>query len=231
MKISLRFMFTLSFLMVSSSLWATFSRPSPTTPGQYSNWGGEIDKLVIVAPFKLADYNRIVVEPFDTSSTPLPNEQDSTYISVKSALDHTTPVIAAMLSSVLPGTPAQVQEPGASPDYSGNKAGALVIRGKVLTMEPGSLVPVYSPNGPGRARTVIACEVVDGITGKTLLRFQQERRVGPSGGSEETFGRHTQVNVSLRPGPTGSSGDLYEKALAFNLRFIGRDLADVLKSF
>ncbi len=231
MKTPLRLILPLALMMVSTSLWATFSRPSPTTPGQYSNWGGEIDKLVIVAPFKLADYNRIVIEPFDTSSTPLPNEQDSTYASVKNALAHTTPVIAAMLSTVLPGTPAQVQEPGASPDYSGNNAGALVIRGKVLTMEPGSLIPVYSPNGPGRARTVIACEVVDGITGKTLLRFQQERRVGPSGGSAETFGRHTQVNVSLRPGPTGSSGDLYEKALAFNLRFIGRDLSDVLKSF
>ena len=226
-KISLSLMFSLSLLMFSGSLLASLDRPSPTTPGNYSRWGGEIDKLVIVAPFKLADYNRIVVEPFHTSSTPLPNEQDSTYAAVKSALDHTTPVIAAMLSSVLPKTPPQVQEPGASP----NDAGALVIRGKVLTMEPGSLIPVYSPNGPGRARTVIACEVVDGITGKTLLRFQQERRVGPSGGSAETFGPHTQVNVSLRPGPTGSSGDLYEKALAFNLRYIGRDLADVLKSF
>lgn len=231
MKLSLRFLFALSFLMVSGSLWATLTRATPTTPGKYSNWGGEIDKLEIVAPFKLAGYSRIVVEPFDTSSTPLPKAQDSTYVPVKNALAHTTPTIAAVLSAALPGTPSQLQEPGASPDYSGNNAGALVIRGKVLTMEPGSLVPVYSPNGPGRARTVIACEVIDGTTGKTLLRFRQERRVGPSGGLEESFGRHTQVSVSLRPGPTGSSGDLYEKALAFNLRFIGSDLADVLKSF
>jgi hypothetical protein len=74
--------------------------------------------------------------------------------------------------------------------------------------------------------------VVDGTTGKTLLRFQQERHIGPSGGSQESFGRQGEMHVSLRPSSlAGSSGNPYEKALSFNLRLIGGDLADVLKSF
>ena len=227
LKISLRLLSFLSVLMLSGSLLAELSRPSPTSPGKYSRWGGEIDKLEIVAPFKLAGYSRIVVEPFDTSSTPLPKPQDSTYGPVKNALAHTTPTLAAVLSAALPAAPAQVEEPGA-----GSEAGALVVRGKVLTMDPGSDIPVYSANGPGRARTVIAGEVVDGTTGKTLLRFQQERRIGPSGGLQEGFGRNGEVQVNVRSeNLAGSSGNLYEKALSFNLRLLGHDLADVLKSF
>jgi hypothetical protein len=228
MKTSFRLVVPLSLLMFSGSLLAlSLDRPSPTTPGKYSNWGGQIDKLEIVAPFKLASYSRIVVEPFDTSSTPLPKAQDSTYVPVKNALANTTPTLAAVLSAALPATPAQVEEPGTSPE-----AGALVVRGKVLTMDPGSEIPVYSSNGTGRARTVIAGEVVDGTTGKTLLRFRQERRIGPSGGQQESLSRHGEMSVSLRPSsPAGSSANPYEKALSFNLRLIGRDLADVLTSF
>jgi hypothetical protein len=227
MKISFRLVVSLSLLMVSGSLWAALDRPSPTAPGKYSRWGGEIDKLEIVAHFKLASYSRIVVEPFDTSSTPLPKAQDSTYGPVKNALAHTTPILAAVLSAALPATPAQVGEPGSSPE-----AGALVVRGKVLTMDPGSDIPVYSANGSGRARTVIAGEVVDGTTGKTLLRFQQERSIGPSGGEQEGFGRHGDVSMNVRSESlAGSSGNLYEKALSFNLRLLGFDLSDVLKSF
>src|SRR4029077_3460722 len=214
-------------LLASSRLSAVLDRPSPTTPGKYFNWGGKIEKLEVVEPFKLSEYSRIVVEPFDTSSTPLPKAQDSTYAPVKDALAHTAPTLAAVLSATLPATPAHVEEPGTTPE-----AGALVVRGKVLTMDPGAEIPVYSSNGTGRARTVIACEVVDGTTGKTLLRFLQERRVGPSGGRQDSFDRHGEVQVSLRPSNlAGSAGNPYEKALSFNLRLIGGDLADVLKSF
>jgi hypothetical protein len=215
----------LSLAVASGNLWAQISRPSPTTPGKYFRWGGEIDRLEIVAPFKLAAYARIVIEPFDTSSTPLPKAQDSTYGPVQNALANTTPELVATLAAALPGAPTQVGEPGA-----GSEAGALVVRGKVLRMDPGSEIPIYSANGTDRARTVIAGEVVDGTTGKTLLRFQQERDIGPSGGLQEGSGRRGEVGVNVRS-LAGSSGNPYEKALSFNLRLIGRDLADVLKSF
>ena len=159
------------FLMASASLWA-HGRPSPITPGHYTNWGGQIDKLEIVATFKVADYSRIVVQPFDTSSAPLPKEGDSAYDSVQKALSETTPTLATALSAALPKIPVQVEAAGTSPT-----SGALVVRGKVLRMDPGVKAPVYPANGTGRARTVIEAEVVDGTTGKTLLRFRQERRI------------------------------------------------------
>jgi hypothetical protein len=81
MKTSLRLALPL-FLMVSASLWA-HGRPSPITPGHYRNWGGQIDKLEILATFKVADYSRIVVQPFDTSPAPLPKEGDSAYAAVQ----------------------------------------------------------------------------------------------------------------------------------------------------
>lgn len=227
------------FLMASASLWA-HDRPSPTTPGTYKNWGGEIDKLEIVAPFKLADYDRIVVQPLDSSSTPLPKAQDSAYAAVQDALRQATPTLAAALSEQLAKLPVKVEAAGASP-----QAGALVVRGKVLTMEPGVKAPVYPVNGTGRARTVIAGEVVDGNTGKTLLRFRQERRFGSSGDMEDravltTSGRRAladdgtggrSVQVTQRHSSSTLSGDDSVKAMGQNLRQIGGDLADVLKSF
>jgi hypothetical protein len=227
------------FLMASASLWA-HDRPSPTTPGTYKNWGGQIDQLEIVSSFKLADYDRIVVQPLDTSATPLPKEQESAYAPVKDALSHATPAIVGVLSEQLPKLPVTVEASGTASD-----SGALVIRGKVITMDPGVKAPVYSANGTGRARTVIAGEVIDGNTGKTLLRFRQERRFGPSGDMEDravvtTSGRRAladdgtggrSVQVVQRRSSSTPSGDDSVKAMGFNLRQIGGDLADVLKSF
>jgi hypothetical protein len=92
---------------------------------------------------------------------------------------------------------------------------------------------------------VIAGEVVDGNTGKTLLRFRQERRCGASGDVEDravlttsgrgaladdgTRGRSVKV-VHRRFGSSPTDGGT-ETAMDCNLRWIGGDLADVLKSF
>jgi hypothetical protein len=227
MKSSFRFVVVLSLLMVPCSLWAALDRPSPTAPGKYSHWGGQIEKLEIVAPFKLADYSRIVVEPLDTSSTPLPKEGDSNYAPVKDVLSQASPAIAAALSKQLPNIPVNVETPGASPD-----SGALVVRGKVLTMEPGSQSPRYAANGSGRTRTVVAGEVVDGNTGKTLLRFQQERNFGASGPTVVN-NRDVTDDMSVRfvEKSPARSGSASEKAMGRNLYLIGGDLADILKSF
>jgi hypothetical protein len=225
MKICFRLLLPLSLLMFSGILFA-HDRPSPTAPGTYRNWGGEIDKLEIVAPFRLADYDRIVIEPFDTSSTPLPGEKDSTYTLVRDLLPHATTPFVEGLSDLLPKVPAKVETLGKS-----SGAGALVIRSKVLTMDPGSQARRYSANDPGRSRTVIAGEVVDGGTGKTLLRFRQERRFDSS--SEIAVGgrpRAPQMYVNYRLKPLPGSGDS-KRALGINLRLIGRDLGDVLRSF
>jgi hypothetical protein len=204
------------------------ARPAaPTAPGKYSNWGGQIEKLEIVAPFKLADYNRIVVEPLDTSFTPLPKEQDGAYGPVKDVLTQAAPAIAAALSKQLPKLPVSVEAPGASPD-----SGALVVRGKVLTMDPGSQSPRYAAHGTGRTRTVVAGEVVDGTTGKTLLRFQQERAFGASGPTVVNNHDATgEMSVRFQAKSPAAPGGDSEKAMGRNLYLIGGDLADILTSF
>jgi len=176
----------------------------PTTPGKYTDWNDEVDELEIVEPFKLADYDRIVVEPFDSSATELPEEKDNTYTPVKN-------VLARAAAPFVEGLSGELSKPPAAVGETGEKAapGALVVRGKVLTMDPGSKAARYWAGfGAGAARTEIQGEVVDARTGKVLLRFLQERRSG-----------------------VGAFGGNYEKLLERNLRTIGEDLAGVLKHF
>jgi hypothetical protein len=159
--------------------------------------------LEIVESFKLSEYDRIVVEPFDTSATPLPDQDDNTYEPVKNALARVAPPFVAGLAAALSKQVA-IGEAGKTPEE-----GALVVRGKVTTMDPGSQAARYWGGfGAGAARTEIDGEVVDARTGKVLLRFLQERRSG-----------------------VGLLGGDYEKLMERNLRTIGEDLAGVLKRF
>lgn len=195
----------LALALLAAPLNAAFAKkkPAPTTPGKYIDWGGEVDELEIIEPLKLADYERIVVEPFDTSETPLPEEDDNTWAPVKKVLASVTPPFVEGLSGVLSRPSAGVGETGKA------EPGSLVIRGKVLTMDPGSQAARYWGGfGAGAARTEIAGEVVEAQTGKVLLRFRQERRSG-----------------------VGLLGGDYEKLMQRNLRTIGEDLAGVLKHF
>jgi hypothetical protein len=204
MKIRLRLALALSLLLLPGGAAFAKDKPAPTSPGKYTEWGGEIDELEIVAPFKLADYKSIVVEPFDTSSTPLPEEKDNTYEPVKNVLARTAPPFVEGLSG-------ELSHPSASAGEKGQKAGAgtLVIRGKVVSMDPGSKAARYWAGfGAGAARAEIQGEVVDGGSGKVLLRFHQERRSG-----------------------VGLVGGDYEKLMNRNLRTIGEDVAGVLKHF
>src|SRR5579885_3444920 len=73
-------------LVLSSFAAFARTRPAPTAPGTYKEWGPDIDQIEILQPFKMADYDRIVVEPFDTSSTPLPDQKEKWYGTMKSAL-------------------------------------------------------------------------------------------------------------------------------------------------
>lgn len=179
-------------------------KPAPTTPGKYTDWSGEIDELEIVEPFDLAQYERIVVEPFDTTGTPLPEEKDNAYEPVKTVLARVAPPFVEGLSKNLGKPPVETGEAG---NEAG--AGALLIRGTVVQMDPGSQAARYWAGfGAGAARTEIAGEVVDAGTGKVLLRFRQERRSG-----------------------AGMFGGDYVKLMDRNLRTIGEDVALILKAF
>lgn len=91
----------------------------------------------------------------------------------------------------------------------GKSAGTLIVRAKVLNMDPGSRAARYWAGfGAGAARAELSGEVVDAATGKVLLRFQQERRSG-----------------------VGVAGGDYVNLMNRNLRAIGEDVALILSAF
>jgi len=183
---------------------AAKTKAHPTAPGQYTDWNGEIDELEVVEAFKTSDYTKIVVEPFDTSATPLPEKSDNTAEPVKAVLASVTPPLVEGLHEELPKLPVALAKEGetAAPRE-------LRIRGKILVMDPGSRSARYWGSfGAGAARAQIAGEVLDAATGKVLLRFTQERRSG-----------------------FGAFGGDYEKLMKRNLKQIGGDIGGMLKLF
>ena len=178
------------------------STPATTEPGTYTNWGPDIDELQIVKSFKFADYKSVVVEPFDTSSVQLPEKGDNTYESV-------TKVLASATEGFVQGLRGSV-EPKVSIDSNEAKAaGTLLIRGKVLAMDPGSKAARYWAGfGAGAARAKIEGEIVDAKSKQVLAKFTQERR---SGG--------------------GMMGGDYQELMQRNLNAVGEDVANILKAF
>jgi len=183
---------------------AARGKAHPTAPGKYTDWNGEFDELEIVASFKLADYAKVVVEPFDTSATPLPQKDDNTYEPVQRVLARVTPPFTAGLSGGLPKPQVMLAE-----EKGVSEPQVLLVRGTVTIMDPGSRAARYWASfGAGAARTQIVGEVVDAESGKVLLRFTQERRSG-----------------------FGGAGGGYEELMERNLVQIGGDVAGILKFF
>lgn len=228
MKIRLRSALALSLLTLSGPVLANTTfvhrRPSPTAPGEYRNWGGSIDKLEIVSPFRLSSYHQILVAPLDTSSIPLPDARDASYKPVQEILSQaTSPLVFGLKEELrLRRLSTQVAGPGGSPG-----PGTLVVRCKLTALNPGKQLPRYSPTNPDRPSATIEGEVLDGGTGKTLLRFRQERRFG-SGIIEGGRNDEAEVHTNLKPIPASEEPT---RDMGLNIRFIGQDLGDILSSF
>src|SRR5437016_5738068 len=108
-------------------------KDAPTAPGTYKGWGPDIDTIEILKTFKASDYDTIVVNRFDTSSTPMPEKSEKSYDSVKAALDGYTETFTEALRDAMKGK-ATVTMGSAAP----KKSRALLIRGKVEGINPGS---------------------------------------------------------------------------------------------
>ena len=173
-----------------------------TEPGTYKGWGPDIDEIEIVKSFEAAGYKNIVVVPFDVSEVQLPDKDDNTYEPVQQVLaDATTPFAKALgeksnMSVKVEAKPKKASE-------------TLIVRGKVLTMAPGSQAARYFAGfGAGATRAKVQAEVVDAATNTVLLRFTQERRSG-----------------------VGMLGGGYVELMNRNLEAIGEDTANILSSF
>lgn len=173
-----------------------------TEPGTYKNWGPDIDELEIVKTFDLTKYSKIVVTPFGTEDVKLPEKDDNTYEPVQK-------VLASATEGFVQGLRGSVDAKVVMDEKAGKSADTLVIRGKVLIMDPGSKAARYWAGfGAGAAKAKIEGEIVDAKSGDVLAKFTQERRSG-----------------------VGMMGGDYQELMQRNLNAIGEDVANILKAF
>jgi hypothetical protein len=207
MKVRVAVRLLMALMLVSLVALPSFARgkkkaAASTEPGTYKEWGPDIDELEIVKKFKASDYKNIVVRPFDTSEVKLPDKDDNTYEPVKK-------VLSSSAEGFVQGLRGSVDQDVTVSDKPGKAAGTLIIRGKVVTLDPGSKAARYWAGfGAGAARAKIEGEIVDAKSGEVLARFTQERRSG-----------------------AGMMGGDYQELMQRNLNAIGEDVANILKAF
>jgi hypothetical protein len=158
-----------------------------TEPGTYKEWGPDIDEITINKTFKIADYNTIVVVPFDTSKTTKPGKDEDSYHAVNNVLEGFSGTLSEALRQELKAT-AKVEQHSKAPKASRT----LIVRGTVEEIDPGSRAARYWAGfGAGGAVTKITGEIVDAATGAVLIQFEQSRRSG--GTMKFAGGKDTQV--------------------------------------
>ena len=178
------------------------SSAARTEPGTYQKWGPNIDEIEIVKSFNAADYKTIVVVPFNTDEVPLPKPEDNTYEPVKKVLASVTDPFVESLGEHTVSKVSLDSKPG-------KDAGTLIVRAKVLEMDPGSKAARYFAGfGAGAARAKVSGEIVDAKTKAVLVKFTQERRSG-----------------------VGMMGGDYVGLMNRNLRAIAEDVANILQVF
>lgn len=205
MKKPLLLLCALVAFIVTPALHAR-SKPAPTAPGKYKEWGPDIDQVEIVKSFKISDYTRIVVMPFDASATPLPEKSEKSYETITSVLAGYSLTLAEALKHELK-TKVDVD----TADKAPNSAKSLIVRGSVLDLSPGSRAKRYLAGyGAGAAGTKLNGEIVDAASGQVLVRFTQERR---SGGTFK-FGGGNDMDV-----------------MRDSIHAVGQDIAHMLEAF
>lgn len=182
------------------------SKGVSTAPGMYKEWGPDIDQIEIVKTFKIADYDHIVIQPFDTSKTPLPDPKEKWYSTLKLALSGYAQSFYEGLQKELKAK-AEVQVADATP----KSPGTLIIRGVVEHLDPGTRGGrMFAGYGAGAASTKATIEIVDAKSGAVLVRVTQARR---SGGTFKFAG--------------GSDLDVMRDSV----HALGQDIAHVLDAF
>ena len=161
-------------LLIVPALYARGKKAAPTDVGTYKDWGPDIDEIKINQTFKIADYDKIIVEPFDTANAPLPDQKEKWYGTMKDALAASTDWFMEAFPKELKAK-ATVEE-SSSPRKS---AKTLIIRGTIDSMDPGSRAGRYFGGfGAGSASSKVSIDIVDSRSGKVLAHVTQARRSG-----------------------------------------------------
>jgi hypothetical protein len=193
-------------LAIASLAEARGSKQPSTAPGKYKQWGPDIDQIEIVKTFKIADYDHVVIQPFDTSKAPLPDPKEKWYGTLKLMLAGYTQAFAEAFQKELKAK-ADVTQAGTT----SKTPGTLIIRGSVEDLDPGSRAGRYLVGyGTGGASTKATIEIVDAQSGDVLARVTQARR---SGGTWKV----------------GGGNDL--EVMRDSVHALGKDIAHVLDAF
>jgi hypothetical protein len=193
-------------LIVTPVLYARGKNPTPTAPGTYKDWGDDIDSIEIVKTFKTSDYDKLVVLPFDTSATPMPDKNEKPYNSVKSVVNGYT---QTLVEALRPELKAKLDVSQA--DKAPKASKTLIVRGKVEEISPGSRAKRYLGGfGAGSAGTKLSGEIVDAKSGTVLARFSQERRAAGTW----KFGGGNDMDV-----------------MRDSIHAVGKDIAHIINSF
>ncbi len=157
-----------------------------------------MDEVTIVQPFRSAAYTTVAVESFDSSGVHLPDPEDNTFAAVKKAL-----------GTIKPAFIEGLQKKARRPLAASRNGGTLIVRARLTKVDPGSQAARYFGGfGAGAVKLAILGEIVDGTSGKTLVRFVQERRSG--------FGAFG-----------GGYGELFQRTA----RQLGGDVAGLINAF
>jgi hypothetical protein len=192
-------------LAAAPALHARGKKAASTEPGTYKEWGPDIDNIQILKSFKIKDYDRVVVLPFNTSATRLPDKDDNSYAAAKTVLAGFSDTLTEALRPELKA-PAKVETADKAPKTSRT----LIIRGKVDELNPGSRAArMFAGYGAGAAGSKVTAEIVDAKTGEALVKFTQEHR---SGGSFRSRGT-------------------YEGVMRDSIHATGQDIAHILDAF
>jgi hypothetical protein len=148
-------------------------------PAKVRQWNDDaVDEVEFLEPFSLGDYTAVVLLPLDTSKTPMP-PKDNTYDATEKALGQATANFARGLRAGLKKYPVEVATSARPP-----AAKVLLLRGIIVEMTPGSRAQrFWMGYGVGQAGARIQGELVDGPSGRTLVRFDDRRAAARATGS------------------------------------------------
>ncbi|PYI92636.1 MAG: hypothetical protein DME97_10025 [Verrucomicrobia bacterium] len=170
---------------------------APPAPGTFRDWH-DVDEVTIIRLFNAAAYDQIAVESFDSAGVKLPPTNDNTFRAVQSAIRMMKPAFMDGL--------AQKARRKAGPNATGK---TLIVRARLTKVDPGSQAARYFVGfGAGAVKIAIVGEIIDGSSGKVLVRFAQERRSGFA-----AFG--------------GGYGELFQRTA----RQLGGDIGELINAF
>jgi len=175
---------------------SAIAAPAPAGRGAYRNWH-DVDEVTIIQPFNAAAYSQIAVESFDSTRVKLPPANDNTYQAVQSAIRVMKPAFMGGLAEKA-RRKTNVNAPGKM----------LVVRARLIKVDPGSQAARYFGFGAGAVEIAIVGEILDRSSGKVLVRFAQERR--------SAFGAFG-----------GGYGELFQRTA----RQLGGDIGELINAF